>query len=163
MCEPVTIAAVGLGASAIGSGVGIASQIRASNYQNKVDEQNARIAGHQASMARQQGVNEAAELVGQGRDVNAAALTTMAGSNVDITTGTPSNVFAMSSVNAAQDAAAARANAEMQAYGLQSEVNQRLADIKARKQATLLGSVAGGVGLAGSLGLQGAQAYKLLK
>ena len=157
MCEPVTLGAIALGVGAVGSGMSIASKFQAAAYQNKVDKINARLARIQAGQVRQEGVNQAAQAVAEGGAVAGSALTQMQGSNIDTTTGTPSNIFAMSGINAAQDAAAARANAERQAWGLENESNQLLANARFRRQSTILGGVAEGIGAAGNLGFSAAQ------
>jgi hypothetical protein len=146
MCAPAV--AVGLASTAISAGFQIASTVRANNAASQQAAANARLAGFQSADVTRQGAEQAAAIERSGRAAGAAALAAVGSNNVESTTGSVANMFAVGQANAAADAARARANAARAAWGVDQEQQDLLAQAQnARRRGFLSATQIGLEGL----------------
>ena len=149
MCEPVTIGMAA--ATAAGAAVSIAGKVQQGRYEQQVAKNNAFLALQQGARLRQRGENVAAAIRSQGAKVGGAARAQMAASGVDTTAGSAGALLAGNEMAAAADAEQARANAAMEAWGLEVEAQSSKAQGRMARRASILGGVSQGIGAAGSI------------
>lgn len=148
MCEPMTIAAVGLGAGAL---VGAAGQIRAGRFQAQVAENNARLAEYQRGDAIHRGAIEAKRLENAGQRMGEAARVLSGGAGVGGKSVDAQELA--SAANVARDATTIRANATRAAWGLTQQAQDYRAQGREAKMASYFGAAGQMLGGAGSTGL----------
>jgi hypothetical protein len=144
------VAVLGVVASLAATAVTVYSQQKSGQYNEEVEKNNAKIAGWQKADALRRGANESSAIRQQGRMIGAKALAGMGASGVETTVGSPSNIFATSSINTELDAETAKANAAREAWGFQNESQDRRAKAGMIRNQSLLGSIGSGIQGAGS-------------
>ena len=163
MCEPTTLAVIGIGASLVGGAVTYAgiqqqasAQSSAFNYQAQVARNNAVIAQQNAERTQQAGdVAAQNKLIETGQ--RTAAIRAVAGaSGVDANTGSPLNLQESNQKLGTLDALTIRNNAARAAYGYQvqgmSQTAQAGLDVASGANAVTGGQYAGAGSLVGSAG-----------
>lgn len=143
MCELATISAAG---ALIGAGISAYGQAKAGEAQDQVARNNAMVAGWQRSDAIQRGQMEADAIRMEARTINAGAEAALGANNIESTTGSSANLFAVSSANAERDAALTRANAARRAWGLTNEAQDTVAQGRIAKRAGYLNALGTGLG-----------------
>lgn len=151
MCAPA-VALVAAGAA-----VQMAAQYRKGKFDAKIAENNAELARQQRNDVITRGAEEARGVEIEGRRTAAAAKTAVAASGVS--GGSMDDLVALSSANAAVDAATVRSNAVRAAWGFKAEEQEHKARARESREAGLLGAL--GTGLSG--GGQAASTYASAK
>jgi hypothetical protein len=122
------LAAVGIGASVLGTGVGIFGQIRAgraqaqaAEYQAAIDAYNSEVAKRMANDSRARGVVAVQEqqLVTRGQIGTQKAV--LASRNIDISSGSALDIIGDTAMFGALDANTIRSNYEREAIGLETQ------------------------------------------
>jgi len=146
MCEPTTIAAIGV--TAVSTGVGIYSQRQRSKFENQAAENNRQLLAIRRSDVLARGAEAAGEAKAAGARAAAEATAQVAASGVSTTVGSPAAAIAASHANAAADAETIKANAARQAWGFDVEEQNIATQSDINKRASILGQV--GTGLSGA-------------
>lgn len=159
------VTAVAIGIMALGTAYSMHAEAQASKYNQAVDVQNAKLANVQAANANAMGSYQADQARIRGNLMRGQQIATMAANNVDITTGSASDILGDTAMMTATNERQARINAAQRAYGFQVQsMNDMGAAQYARWQGktqqtgTLiqgLGSMVGGVA-GGMRGMGGA-------
>jgi hypothetical protein len=120
-------------------------------------EYNAKVARNNARVARWQAMQAMSAIGEQERSVYSAAaqargrnIAGAAAAGIDTSTSSVANMFAASEVAAAQDIAALRSNAAMEAWGYRNQALEYAAQAKMAKGQSLLGAFGTGLGAVGS-------------
>lgn len=147
-----TIAAIGLGTAAVGTGVGVMGQLQqasaakaAANYQAQVAAGNQAIATQNAQEAAASGEQQAAISEQKTRAAVGAELAAQGSSGVDINSPTATAVLTSETETGALDAQTIRSNAARQAYGYMVQgsgfANNAAADIATGNNAQTAGEI----------------------
>ena len=183
MADPVSIAAIGMGVSAVVGGVGIASTAAGAatqavgaaytgnanaamyNYQAGVARANATLAQQDAVYAEQAGEVNAQEIGLKGRAQVADTRAGIAAGNIDLNSPSARNVVRSETAITQQEESVARANAAKTAYGFETTTAMDTAqagayDVSAKTSRTagalgVASSILGGVGSVSTKWLQG--------
>jgi hypothetical protein len=153
------VGAAGIGLTAIGTGVSIYSQIQQAKAQERMLRNQAQVAAWQRSDVLRQGAEQASMATAAGRQASAGALAAMGANNIESTSGSARNIFAMNEVEAARDAATIKANAIRQAWGIGVERRGALDQAKRVRRDAILGALGTGLSGLGSIGAQGYGIY----
>ncbi|TDX30756.1 hypothetical protein DFO67_10411 [Modicisalibacter xianhensis] len=132
MCEPTTIAIAATAASGAFSAYQANQQ---GKYQQAVYKQQAKAQQQQASDARARGVIAGEEQRDRARALEARQATSLAGSGLDIGSGTSLDLFAETATLGEYDAQVTENNAARQAYGYQTEATNSLASARNARSA----------------------------
>lgn len=149
MCEPTTIAMVGV--TAAGAATSIYSQQKQAAFDAQVARNNATLAGYQRTDALAAGGEAASRIKVAGRQAASSAVAALAARGVDSTVGSGASVVAASQMNAAADAEMARVNALRQAWGFGQQQQDLLASARQRERSGVMGGVATGLGAVSSI------------
>lgn len=148
MCAPAVVGGI-LGLAAAAKAVG---DWQSSTVEEKVARNNAQVLEWERSAALRQGAQEASAIQAEGRQVQGSALAGLAAGNVDTSSGAGANIIATSGVNAAMDAATAKANAIREAWGLGNQRRDLLAQARLLRRSRGLQAVGTGLGFGAQLG-----------
>lgn len=131
MCEPTTIA---IAATLASGAYGAYQANEQGKYQEAMAERSADIQEMQATSARQQGVVAGEQARDRARRIEALQATSLAGSGLDISSGTSLDLFAETATLGEYDAQVAENNAARQAYGFDVQADtSRASGANARK------------------------------
>lgn len=170
MCEPTTLAWIAIGTSVAGTALSVVGQIQQGNaaqkqaeYNAKVQENNAILAERQAADALARGKLEERQKRLQNMRMEGEQRAAMSANNVDLGTGSPSDVLAFTAGQNELEALTIRSAAEREAVGYKSQANNSrsgaalsLAEGKAAKTASIYsagGSILSGATQTASLGV----------
>lgn len=165
MCEPTTIA---LAVTAASGAFSAYQSNQQGKYQQAVAERNAKMQENQATDARARGVVAGEEQRDRARQVGAQQATALAGSGLDISSGTSLDLFAETATLGEYDAQVAENNAAREAFGFTNRaettrMSGRNARSAGRNQAfgTLLttGAQMAGMGMNGGGGMRAGGTY----
>lgn len=130
MCDPVTIAVAATAASGAFSAYQANEQ---GKYQQAVAERNAKMQENQATDARARGVVAGEEQRDRARQLGARQATQLAGSGLDISSGTSLDLFAETATLGEYDAQVVENNAAREAFGFKTRAEEsRLSGKNAR-------------------------------
>ncbi len=115
MCEPVTIAAIGV--AAVGTAVSVTQQIRQANYQSRTAQMNAQFAEISAGGALQRGEAKEVQSRLQGGAVMGRQQSSYGASGVVVGEGSSADILADTRLMSEYDAQMIRNNAQREAYG----------------------------------------------
>lgn len=132
MCLPAAAVPIMMAAS---TALSVGSAIGQANYQNKVAENNALSARYAADDALARGAVEEQQQRAKTRAIQGQQRAALAANGIDATTGTGSLLLTDSAGFGEFDALTVRNNAMKQAYGLNTQANNMLAEGKAAKSA----------------------------
>lgn len=131
MCEPTTIALIAT--TVIAGAVSYQQSKAQSEYQSKVAERNAEIQENQAADARARGILAAEERRDQVRQMEAQQAVGLAGSGLDISSGTSLDLFAETATLGEYDIQTVQANAAREAFGYETQAANSLMDARAAR------------------------------
>jgi hypothetical protein len=124
MCVPLVV--VGMAAAVAAAGVSAYGQVRSSNYQAKVAEQNAQIQENAGALALQRGAIAAGVERMKESQAEGSARAAMGGSGIDLQSGSSLDVLADSRMMNELDAQTVANNAAREAWGYKTAaVNDR--------------------------------------
>lgn len=118
MCEPVTLAVIGLGLTAVGGYQQYQAQRANADYQEQVGERNAEIGRRQAAQERDIGNIDEERHLRKVRQMLGAQRAQQAANGLDINTGSALDLQAETAGFGAADASTIRSNALRRAWGL---------------------------------------------
>lgn len=121
MCEPTTIAIAATAASGAFSAYQANEQ---GKYQQAVAERNAKMQENQATDARARGVVAGEEQRDRARQMGARQATQLAGSGLDISSGTSLDLFAETATLGEYDAQVVENNAAREAFGFSTRAEE---------------------------------------
>lgn len=141
MCEPTTLAVIGIGLTLLGGAYTADAQKKAGQAQEEQSQENAKAADTAARNTTLSAQVEEDRRRQQTRQMLASQRTALAANNVDMSTGTPMEILGDTAAIGEQDALTIRANAARQAWGYQVEANNernagRMAKVGGQNAAT---------------------------
>lgn len=162
MCEPVTLALIAAGVSAVGTGFSAIQASQQAKYQSKVADRNADLANEAAQneqqntrMAALDHYRKQAQLKGQQR----AAL---AANGVDLSFGNAADLQGDTEMLGNEDVTRLYAQGSQRARGFEVEASNFSGEAAAKRQAST-GALIGGALNVGSTALSGASQYSYMK
>lgn len=124
---PAWVGYAALGASVVGTGLAVKSQMDNARFQSGMADYNAKLADQQAATAREQGSAQAAELRDRMRRTIADQRVALANSGVTLDSGSPLALLGDTAAEGQLDQEQARWNAEMKARGFDTQgLSERL-------------------------------------
>jgi len=160
MCEPATIAIAGLAMGAAGAGISAYGQYQAGKYQQKVAQNNARVADMQAAQRLDQAGEEKRKLGLQVADIRGKGRVAYAGGNVALGSGSVLDWDADLTESAVLDYNSIDYNAALDVWGLQNQAQNLRAEGDMARRAGTMGAVATLISGSGNLLTQGALTKK---
>jgi hypothetical protein len=124
VCEPTTIAAIGLAVSAAGTGVAARGQYQAGKVQDRVNSNNRVMAEYQAQDALRRGEEDAIAAQRKASGLRGAQRTALAANGVDLGVGTPAALVDQTDFFAAADRGTIRDNAAREAWTRRTGASQ---------------------------------------
>ncbi len=156
--DPVSLGAVGMGASALGGIVGAAGNIMSGNaskqmydYQAGIAQMNKNIALQDATYARAVGESEAQKSGMATRFTLGKIISAQSGSGIDVTSGSNKAVQESTQAIGTHDEAVIRSTAAKRAYGYEVEAAQDTAQGQVYQMAGRNAQTAGQIGAATSI------------
>lgn len=140
MCEPVTMS-IAAGVAITGAVVGGVGALERGKAEEQMAKNRAQEASWQSEAALRQGQSIMGQVRSEGAAVNATALGQIAGSNIDTTTGSAADLLKGNAMVTELDAQTAKANSVRQAWGLQSEARDHVAQGKLARYSSKISAV----------------------
>lgn len=147
MCVPLVV--IGMAAAVAAAGVSAYGQVRQSNYQAKLDEQNAKLQEDAAAIAANRGGQDAGIQRMKGSQLEASARAEAGATGIDLQSGSTLDVLADSRMMNELDALTIKNNAAREAWGYKTTAVQNRAQAELTRMggrygaaATLIGGAA---------------------
>lgn len=165
MCEPTTLAIIGLGLTAVGGYQQYQAQRANADYQEQVGERNAEVGRRQAAQERDIGNIDEERHLRKVRQMLGAQRAQQAANGLDINTGSALDLQAETAGFGAADASTIRSNALRRAWGLEvgavNDLNAGRAEAAASRNAATGTLITTGASLAGQFSnMGGSGAFK---
>jgi hypothetical protein len=156
VCEPTTLAIIGLGLTAVGGYQQYQAQSANADYQEKLGERNAEIGRRQAAQERDIGNIDEERHLRKVRQMLGAQRAAGAANGLDINSGSALDLQAETAGFGAADASTIRSNALRRAWGLEvgavNDLNAGRADAAASRNAATGTLITTGASLVGQFG-----------
>ena len=156
--DPITMASVGMGASAGGAGLGALSSIMGGEakageygYKAAVADLNAKIATRNAEQARESGELEARQIGLAGGQRYAGILTAKGTSNIDVASGSATQVLDSQRQVTREDETMKRTVTAQKAYGFDVQAEESAAEARMARAGAENAKTAGMLGALGSV------------
>lgn len=121
MCEPTTIAYIGIAAAALAGGTSAYATMQQGQVASDVAKNNAKMAEYAAQDAVRQGELQAQEISRKGAQLKGAQRSLMASRGLDLSVGTPADIIDQTSFFTETDVNTARFNARRNAWSYRAQ------------------------------------------